>query len=329
MPTIRVRGVDLYYEEYGSPADPHLLMAHGLMGSVAFMPTLRANAPRTSPRAACTSSRTTRAATASPATRRRAPTIAGRRSARICTRCMLRARHRAARAIYGGSMGAGTALLCALDHPEAVEKLILHVAAAVRRERQGRASSTFGGLAYLFQLFGPRADGARIVARLPQAQGARRLDRGDDLRAFFAIAAARVGRSRDPRPAASTSRSSRSSAFAEIAAADADPHAPGRPDPPARPPARCFIRTHAPRAPRRRADHDVLGGEPRRADARRLSLRAGRDDRDWPAAGPSTPQSANGRATQSAPLDFTFTPAVLFEQSLKTTAQRRGPWQPR
>ena len=37
MPFIHVRGVELYYEEHGSRSDPHLLMAHGLMGSVAVM----------------------------------------------------------------------------------------------------------------------------------------------------------------------------------------------------------------------------------------------------------------------------------------------------
>jgi pimeloyl-ACP methyl ester carboxylesterase len=36
MATVRVRGIDLYYEEYGS--GPQLVVAHGLMGSVALAP---------------------------------------------------------------------------------------------------------------------------------------------------------------------------------------------------------------------------------------------------------------------------------------------------
>jgi pimeloyl-ACP methyl ester carboxylesterase len=82
-------------------------------------------------------------------------------------------------------MGAGTALLLALAHPERVERMILQspppFGADVKAARQ-----MLGGLATLYQLFGTSL-AARIVMALPQM---RRLDRegaaGDDLREFLA-----------------------------------------------------------------------------------------------------------------------------------------------
>jgi alpha-beta hydrolase superfamily lysophospholipase len=38
VPSVRVRGIDIYYEEHGSASYPCLIMAHGLLGSVAATP---------------------------------------------------------------------------------------------------------------------------------------------------------------------------------------------------------------------------------------------------------------------------------------------------
>jgi pimeloyl-ACP methyl ester carboxylesterase len=182
MPTIHVRGVDLYYEEYGSPSDPHLLMAHGLMGSVALMRTLAERPAAIAERGLHVIAYDARGHGKSGYTKTRADyrwAVLG-----DDMHALLLALGIEKASIYGGSMGAGTALACALDHPEVVEKLILlsppPFGANLKVARQ-----TFGGLAYLFQAFGPKLT-ARIVARLPQMKDARRLDGGASLRTFLA-----------------------------------------------------------------------------------------------------------------------------------------------
>lgn len=182
MPTIHVRGLDVYYEEYGSPSDPHLLMAHGLMGSIALMRTFSERPADIAERGLHVIAYDARGHGRSGYTTARADyrwaALGDDMHALLVALRIERA------SIYGGSMGAGTALSCALDHPGAVDKLILMspppFGANLRVARR-----TFGGLAYLFQFFGPKLT-ARIVARLPQTKGARALDGGAGLRAFLA-----------------------------------------------------------------------------------------------------------------------------------------------
>ena len=182
MPTIHIRGVDLYYEEYGSPTDPHLLMAHGLMGSVAFMRRFAELPEDIAARSVHVVAYDARGHGKSGYTTARA----NYRWAALGDdmHALLLALGIEKATVYGGSMGAGTALSCALAHSDAIEKLILMSPPPFGANLK-IAQRTFVGLSYLFQAFGPNLT-ARIVARLPQMKDARKLDGGANLRTFLA-----------------------------------------------------------------------------------------------------------------------------------------------
>jgi len=86
--------------------------------------------------------------------------------------------------VYGGSMGAGTALMCALNHPDAVDKLILMSPPPFGAHARV-AKQYFGGVSVLYQLFGATLT-ARIVMLFPHAKASQRANPRNDLRAFFA-----------------------------------------------------------------------------------------------------------------------------------------------
>lgn len=180
MPTARVRGIDLYYEEYGE--GPHLIVAHGLMGSLATMPTFGWRIQDIAARGLHVVAYDARGHGRSGYTKRRADyhwaalaeDMRGLMSALGIERA----------SVCGGSMGAGTAIMLALAHPESIEKLIL-VSPPPFGEDLAFARRTFGGLATLFQLFGTHLT-ARIVAALPAMRPATPRERRDDLRAFLA-----------------------------------------------------------------------------------------------------------------------------------------------
>jgi pimeloyl-ACP methyl ester carboxylesterase len=86
--------------------------------------------------------------------------------------------------IYGGSMGAGTALMLALEHPDAVDKLILRVPPPFGDDIKP-IQGQFAVLAMLFRLLGP-AMTARLLGMLPQQRRMRRADPPNDMRPFFA-----------------------------------------------------------------------------------------------------------------------------------------------
>jgi pimeloyl-ACP methyl ester carboxylesterase len=86
--------------------------------------------------------------------------------------------------IYGGSMGAGTAISCAIEHPDVVDKLIL-MSPPPFGPHLKVARQYFGGISVLYQLFGARLT-ARIVMLFPQAKASQRANPRNDLRSFFA-----------------------------------------------------------------------------------------------------------------------------------------------
>ncbi|MDE3096080.1 MAG: alpha/beta hydrolase, partial [Chloroflexota bacterium] len=170
MPVARVNGIDLYYEELG--AGPHLVVAHGLMGSVAMLPLFGERIDAIAARGVHVIAYDARGHGRSGYTAN--PRDYTWRSLAADLFGLIRALGIEGTSVYGGSMGAGTAVTLALDHPETVEKLILQspppTGVYLRRVRP-----MFLWLAMLVQVFGPRASG-RIVARLPRRPAAPAFD---------------------------------------------------------------------------------------------------------------------------------------------------------
>lgn len=176
MPVARVNGIDLHYEEMGD--GPHLVIAHGLMGSVATLPLFGERIDAIARRGVHVIAYDARGHGRSEYTRDARdyawPALAADMYG------LIRMLGIEKTSVYGGSMGAGTAVLLSLDHPEAVEKLILRSPPATGAHLK-RVRPMLLGLALLLQIFGPRTTG-RIVARVPRPGAGSRFD----LAAFIA-----------------------------------------------------------------------------------------------------------------------------------------------
>jgi 2-hydroxymuconate-semialdehyde hydrolase len=96
---------------------------------------------------------------------------------------LLRALGLSSASIYGGSMGAGTALALALEHPEAIERLILRSPPPFDGTI-GDVLKPFAQLGVLYRLVGARM-AARIVMALPQWRAAQRREPRFDYRRFI------------------------------------------------------------------------------------------------------------------------------------------------
>lgn len=181
MPYVSIRGVGLYYQEHGSRDDPTLLIAHGLMGSIAMTPRFGPGVERFAERGLHVFAYDARGHGRSGYTTKRAhyhwDALAEDMRALIHTLGLERA------SVYGGSMGAGTALMLALAHPETVEKLVL-ISPPPFGARLRFAARQFGALSIAFQLFGTGAT-ARIVTALPQSRRLPEAER-EGLRSFLA-----------------------------------------------------------------------------------------------------------------------------------------------
>jgi pimeloyl-ACP methyl ester carboxylesterase len=86
--------------------------------------------------------------------------------------------------IYGGSMGAGTAIVLAMSHPESVDKLILRSPPPFG-EQMNEAKRLFGALANMYRWLGPSIT-ARLLMRVPQIREAEAATPGLNMRQFFA-----------------------------------------------------------------------------------------------------------------------------------------------
>jgi pimeloyl-ACP methyl ester carboxylesterase len=182
MPYLRVRGIDIYYEEQGSRDDPPLVVAHGLMGSIAL-------SVRFGERPEALATRGLRVVSYDARGHGRSGYSTSQADYRWASLAedlheFIRALGLERASIYGGSMGAGTALMLALDHPDAVDKLVLR-APPPFGEQVRPARRLFGGLSYLYQFLGSGVT-ARIVTALPQAHQAQRMNPSNDMRSFFA-----------------------------------------------------------------------------------------------------------------------------------------------
>ena len=181
MPTVRVRGIAVYYEEHGHRGDPPLVMAHGLLGSVAEAERFGERAGEIASLGVHVVSYDARGHGRSGYTKRRSDYRWSSLAEDMCG--LLRALNVERPTIYGGSMGAGTALMLALVHPERVARLILQspppFGADIRAARR-----MLGGLATLYQLFGTSI-AARIVTALPSMRRLQREGGGGDMREFL------------------------------------------------------------------------------------------------------------------------------------------------
>jgi len=179
---MRVNGIDLHYEQYGSDG-PALIVAHGLMGSVALTKTYGEDLRAFAAKGIRVYAYDARGHGRSGFTRRRADyrwSVLGEEMYGF-----IRALGLERASVYGGSMGAGSALVCALEHPEVVERLILRSPPPFDGKALKVARGTFGGLATLYELFGAQIT-SRMVMALPPTKRAQTLDPAHDLRLSFA-----------------------------------------------------------------------------------------------------------------------------------------------
>jgi 3-oxoadipate enol-lactonase len=182
MPTLHARGIDFYYEEHGQSSDPPLLMAHGLLGSVAEQARFGERTAdiaslgvrvisydaRGHGRSGCTTNRVDYSWTALAEDMHE----------------VLRALSIERPTIYGGSMGAGTALILALAHPDRVGRLILQSPPPLGSDIRA-ARRMLGALATLYQFLGTRI-AARLVTSLPPMRRLERQGGEGGLRTFLA-----------------------------------------------------------------------------------------------------------------------------------------------
>ena len=161
MPSVPVRDVDLHYEEIGSGAP--LVVAHGLLGSVARARETGLRPRDLAARGLRIIAYDARGHGRSGFTRRRADYTWSSHAADLAG--LIAALEIPRASILGDSMGAGTALLVALDYPERVDRLIL-TAPPPFGANLALARRTFVGLSYLYQLLGTSFT-AQLAAMLP------------------------------------------------------------------------------------------------------------------------------------------------------------------
>lgn len=183
MPYTTVRGVNLYYEEHGSPADPPLVVAHGLMGSIEITKAFAERADAFAAKGLHVFAYDARGHGKSGYTTQRADYHWA--SLAEDMHGFIRALGLERTSVYGGSMGAGTALSMALAHPEIVDKLIIMVPPPFGDEAIKPAARLFGGLSVLFRLFGTRLT-SKIVMVFPEARKAERDSPHNPLSSFLA-----------------------------------------------------------------------------------------------------------------------------------------------
>ncbi len=181
VPYASVRGIRLYYEDHAGDGPP-LVVAHGLMGSVALMARFGERIESFAAKGLRVIAYDARGHGRSGYTTRRADY--GYAALAADMHALIHALGIEPASVYGGSMGAGTAIACALAHPDAVTSLVLMSPPPFARDIEP-ARRTFGPLAVSFRLFGPKAT-ARLAALAPAARRAASENAGLDLASFLA-----------------------------------------------------------------------------------------------------------------------------------------------
>jgi 3-oxoadipate enol-lactonase len=183
MPVVRVNGVDLHYEERGDAgAQHHLLVTHGLLGSMDAMRRFGDVVERVAVRGVHVVSYDARGHGRSGYTRREEDY--SWRALAEDMRGLVEALGLERPSVYGASMGAGTALMLAMEHPGVLDRLILRAPPPFGRNAR-RARGAFAMLAMLYRLFGPQL-ASQMVMLAPQVRRAQRRSPGFDIREFFA-----------------------------------------------------------------------------------------------------------------------------------------------
>lgn len=183
MPTVRIRGVDLHYETFGDAGAPPLLVAHGLMGSIDLTARFGESLPAFAAKGLRIIAYDARGHGRSGYTTRRADY----RWAALAEdmHAFIEALGLAPLSVYGGSMGAGTALMCALEHPGDIDRLILQSPPPFGPRAIRPVREWFGPLSVMFSLLGP-AHTARLIASFPQVRRTQAANPANDLASFFA-----------------------------------------------------------------------------------------------------------------------------------------------
>jgi pimeloyl-ACP methyl ester carboxylesterase len=158
MPYMNVRGIEVYYEEHGS-GPHHVLMAHGLFGSVSLSTSCAADIAALGMHVI---SFDARGHGKSGYTGRREDYYRGALAEDL--RGLLEALGLTKVSIFGTSMGAGTALMFAIAYPDSVTSLVLRSPPGFAGDAIP-ARRAMGQLAFLYRYFGSSAT-ARIVAMI-------------------------------------------------------------------------------------------------------------------------------------------------------------------
>jgi aminoacrylate hydrolase len=163
MPTVRINGFDMYYRERG--LGPPLVLAHGLMGSIDMMDALGEN-PESLSRRFRLINYDARGHGRSGYT----TDPAGYSWYALAEDLLALLGHLGIERAHvgGGSMGAGTSLVFALDHPEMVERLVL-VAPPPLGEDMGPVQRMFLAFAAIIESQGLEK-AVEVAMGLPQFQ---------------------------------------------------------------------------------------------------------------------------------------------------------------
>lgn len=181
MPFVRVRGLDLHYESFGDSDAPTLLFAHGLMGSIELTQRMFESLDGFAAKGLRVIAYDARGHGRSGHTMRREDY----RWAALAEDMhgFIEALDLAPVAVYGGSMGAGTALMCALEHPGDIDRLILQSPPPIGARAMRPVRAWFGPLATMFRYLGPERT-SRLVASMPSVR--RDQAAAEELRGFLA-----------------------------------------------------------------------------------------------------------------------------------------------
>jgi len=181
MTSVCVNGVDLFVERYGE-AGPVVVVAHGLMGSIALSARFGERLGALATRGLRVVAYDARGHGRSEGTRDAVDYRWAQHARDLAA--LIEALGLAPVSLYGGSMGAGSALLVAMERPELVDRLVLRSPPPFERGL-GVARHILLPLAAAYAWLGTERT-ARLVTALPSVRRLQREAPQNDLRSFFA-----------------------------------------------------------------------------------------------------------------------------------------------
>lgn len=178
---LRVNGIELFVETMGD-GGPCVVVAHGLMGSVALTGRFGERSAALAARGLRVVAYDARGHGRSDGTREPADYRWAQHAGDLAA--LIETLGLAPASVYGGSMGAGSALLVAMDRPELLDRIVLRAPPPFERDLRV-ARRTFLPLAAAYAWLGP-ARTARLVTALPSVRRMQRENPQNDLYDFFA-----------------------------------------------------------------------------------------------------------------------------------------------